>query len=96
MDHEPRSNLVKDENGDRLADSHNIFNRWKNYFLHLLNIHRVRDVRQVKIHTTQPLVLHPSPLEAEILIAKFKRYKSPGSNQIPAEMIQVGEENITV
>jgi hypothetical protein len=28
----PRSNLVKDENGDLLADSHNILNRWKYYF----------------------------------------------------------------
>jgi hypothetical protein len=27
-----RNNLVKDENGDLFADSHNIFNRWKNYF----------------------------------------------------------------
>jgi hypothetical protein len=27
-----RSNLVKDENGDLLADSHNILNRRKNYF----------------------------------------------------------------
>jgi hypothetical protein len=26
------SNLVKDENGELLADSHNILNRWKNYF----------------------------------------------------------------
>jgi hypothetical protein len=28
----PRNNLVKDENGDQLADSHNILIRWKNYF----------------------------------------------------------------
>ncbi|PNF33805.1 hypothetical protein B7P43_G10012 [Cryptotermes secundus] len=34
--YQPRSNLVKDENGDLLADSHNILNRWKNYFSHLL------------------------------------------------------------
>jgi hypothetical protein len=40
-----RSNLVKDENGDLLADSHNIFNRWKNHFRQLLNVHRVSDVR---------------------------------------------------
>jgi hypothetical protein len=26
-----RSNLVRDENGDLLADSHSILNRWKNY-----------------------------------------------------------------
>jgi hypothetical protein len=27
--YQPRSNLVKDENGDLLADPHNILNRWK-------------------------------------------------------------------
>jgi hypothetical protein len=37
--YQPRSNLVKDENGDLLADSHNIFNRWKHYFSQLLNIY---------------------------------------------------------
>jgi hypothetical protein len=30
--YQPRNNLVKNENGDLLADSHNILNRWKNYF----------------------------------------------------------------
>jgi hypothetical protein len=28
---EPGSELVKDENGDLLADSHNTLNRWKKY-----------------------------------------------------------------
>jgi hypothetical protein len=27
--YQPRSNLEKDENGDLLADAHNILNRWK-------------------------------------------------------------------
>jgi hypothetical protein len=30
--YQPRNNLVKDENGELLADSHNILNMWKNYF----------------------------------------------------------------
>jgi hypothetical protein len=30
--HQPRNNLVKDENDDLLAYSHNIVNRLKNYF----------------------------------------------------------------
>jgi hypothetical protein len=30
--YQPRSNSVKDENGDLLVDSHNILNRWKNYY----------------------------------------------------------------
>jgi hypothetical protein len=29
---QPRNNLEMDENGDPLSDSHNILNRWKNYF----------------------------------------------------------------
>jgi hypothetical protein len=36
---QPRNNLVKDETGDLLAYSHNILNRWKNYFPQLLNMH---------------------------------------------------------
>jgi hypothetical protein len=39
-DYQPRSNLVKDKNGDLFADSHNILNRWKNYFSQLSNAHR--------------------------------------------------------
>jgi hypothetical protein len=38
------------------------------------------------------LVADPSPFEIEIAIAKLKRYKSPGSDQIPAELIQQGSE----
>jgi hypothetical protein len=48
---QPRSSLVKDENGDLLADSHNILNRWKNYFSQLLNVLNV------------PLVHDPNNLE---------------------------------
>jgi hypothetical protein len=40
------------------------------------------------------LVLDPSPFEVEIAIAKLKRYKSPGSDQIPAELIQAGGETL--
>jgi hypothetical protein len=27
-----KSNLIKDENGDLLADLYNVLNRWKNHF----------------------------------------------------------------
>jgi hypothetical protein len=57
---------VKDENGDLLAGSHNIVNKWKNYFSQLLNVHRVRDVRQIEIQTAEPLVPDPSPFESTI------------------------------
>jgi hypothetical protein len=90
--YQPRNNIKKDENGDLLADSHNILNRWKNYFFRLMNVHNVSDVRQIEVHTAEPLVPCPSHLEVEIAIAKLKKYKSPGSDEIPAELIQAGGE----
>jgi hypothetical protein len=80
MGYQPRNNLVKNENGDLLADSHNILNRWKNYFSQLLNVHNVSDVWQIDVHTAEPLVPGRSRLEMEIAIAKLKKYKSPGSD----------------
>jgi hypothetical protein len=52
----------------------------------------INDVRQIKIHTAEPLVPKPSHLEDEIAIAKLKKYISPGSDQILAELIQAGAE----
>jgi hypothetical protein len=70
-----RNNFVNSENGDLLADTSNILNRWKNHFSRLLNIHIVSDVRQIEIRTTEPLVLGPHCLEVEIVIAKLKKCK---------------------
>jgi hypothetical protein len=53
---------VKDENGDLLADTHNILKRWKNYS-QLLIVHSVSDVRQIEMHTASQLVPECSPFE---------------------------------
>jgi hypothetical protein len=86
--YQPRTNLVKDERGDLLADLHKILNRWKNYFCQLLNVHGAGGVRQTEMHTAEPYVPEPSALESEVAMWKLKRYKSPGAEQIPAELIQ--------
>jgi hypothetical protein len=57
-----------------------------------LNVYRASDVRQIEIHTAEPLVPDPSPFEVEIAIAKLKRFKSPGGDQIPEEVLQAGSE----
>jgi hypothetical protein len=54
-------------------------------------VNSVIDVRQTEVHTDEPLVPGPSRLEAEIAIAKSKKYKSPGSDKI-AELIPAGGE----
>jgi hypothetical protein len=63
----------------------------ENCFSQLLKVHNVNDVRQIEVHTAEPLAPGPS-IEAEIAIAKLKKYKLPGSDQIPAELIQAGGE----
>ena len=52
-----------------------------------MNVHGVSDVTQAKIHTAEPLVPEPSALEVELAIEKLKSHKSPGSDQLPAELI---------
>jgi hypothetical protein len=48
----------------------------------------VAGVRQIKMHTAKSFVPEPSAFEVEVAIGKLKRYKSPGTDQIPAEWIQ--------
>jgi hypothetical protein len=55
-------------------------------------VHSVTDIRQIEVHAAEPLVPGPSRLGVEIAIAKLKRYKSPDSDEIPAELIQAGGE----
>jgi len=49
--YQPRCNIVKDEKGDLIADSHGIVARWSKYFSQLFNVHGVKDVGQAEIHT---------------------------------------------
>jgi len=67
--------------------------RWRNHFSQLLNVHGVNDDRQIEIHTEQPLRPELSAFEVEMAIVKLKRHKSPGFDQIPAELIKAGDKN---
>jgi hypothetical protein len=64
--YQPRTNVVNDEKGDLVADSHSILARWRNHFSQLLNIHGVNDFRQTELHMAEPLV--PEPREFEMAI----------------------------
>jgi hypothetical protein len=92
--HQPRINIIKDENGNLIADPQNILNRWKNFFNQVLNVHGVHNVRQKDVETAEPLVPERSLVEMEIAIGKLKSYKSPSTYQIPAELIKAGGETL--
>jgi hypothetical protein len=61
-----------------------------NYFCQLLNVQGVGDIMQTEIQTAEPFVPESSISKAVAAVRKLKRYKSPGVDQIPAELIQVG------
>jgi hypothetical protein len=42
------------------------------------------------MYTAEPLVHQPSSFEIDIANEKLKRYKSPGSDKILAQMMDVG------
>ena len=92
--YQPRCNIVKDEKGDLVADSHGIVARWRKYFSKLFNVHGVKDVRQAEIRTAEPLVPELSASEFQLAIDKLKSHKSPGIEQIPAELIKAGGRTI--
>ena len=52
----PRTNVVKDEKGDLVADSYSIVAKWRDYFSQLLNVLGVNDIKHTDIHTAVPLV----------------------------------------
>jgi hypothetical protein len=86
-DYQPRTNIVTDENGDLVTESHSILVRWRKHFSQVLHVHRVNEVRQTGVHSTEQLVPKPSAFEVELDIEKLKSHKSPGIDQIPAELI---------
>ena len=65
-----------------------MFVKWWKHIYQLLNLHGVNDVRQTEIQTGQPLLPEPSAFEFEMSIEKLKRSKSPGTDQISAELIK--------
>ena len=54
----------------------------------------LKDVRQTEIHTAEPLVPEPRASEIELAIEMLRSHKSPGIDQIPAELIKEGGKTI--
>jgi hypothetical protein len=70
--YQPRTNIVKTEKGDVVADSHSILAGWRNYLSQLMDVHGVNGVRETAIHTGEPLVSEVSTFEFELANEKLK------------------------
>jgi hypothetical protein len=62
--------------------------RGRKRFYQLLNAHGYKDIRPREIRKTEPLGHDPNYFDFEIAVEKIIRHKSPGTDQIPAELIK--------
>ena len=62
--------------------------------LDLVGVQEVNDIKHTVLHTAEQLVPEPSAFEVELAIDKLKSHKSPGTDQIPAELIKAGDRTI--
>jgi hypothetical protein len=46
------------------------------------------------MHTAEPFVPESSSSEVEVVVGKLESYKSPGVDQIPAQLTQAGGEKL--
>jgi hypothetical protein len=59
-----------------------------------LTVCGVNDVRETETHTADLLVSEPSASDVEMTTKKIRRHKSPGTAEIPAELIKAGNGTI--
>ena len=59
-----------------------------------IELRGVNDVSQIEIHTAEPPVSESSAFEVELAIEKLKSHKSPGTDQIPTELMKAGGRTI--
>jgi hypothetical protein len=70
--YQSRTDIMKEENSDLLADFYSILNRQKKYFGHMLNVHNIGEVTKTEMHTAEPLVTKPNYCKVELLLESWK------------------------
>jgi hypothetical protein len=53
------------------------------------NVYEFHVVKQMNLHTAEPLMPESGLVEVELASGKLESYKSPGTDRIPAELIKL-------
>ena len=70
--------------------------RQGNILYQLLNVHGINEVRNIEIHTKEPLGSEPRDVETELAIEKLKRHIPTEIDQIQTEMFTAVVEQIAM
>ena len=90
----PRLKVIKDETGNTLTETEDILNRWKEYCEKMYekeddNEETIAGITS-EMRNYEDADLEPMRSEVEAAIKKLKDGKSPGCDNLPAELIKAG------
>ena len=93
--YQARTRMIKDKDGEILTGDDDVLKRWEQYFEELLNRPDPANPINEEIYYGPELELEPPTREETIkAIKSFKNNKSPGKDNIPAELWKYGGEVI--
>jgi hypothetical protein len=88
-----RPKIINDEKGSLFSESDGVLARWRKHFSQPMNAHWINDIRQANIYSAGTPLTEKNDVVFDVAIEKLKRHKSPGMDQIPAEVIEAGRRH---
>ncbi|XP_054289682.1 uncharacterized protein LOC129004977 [Macrosteles quadrilineatus] len=95
----PKTNSIKDENGNLTCEVKSVLDTWKQYFSKLLNadggVSKEEENEDV-YQNVQPEVCEPSESEVHEAIKQLSSNRAPGNDGIPVEIFKVGGKTLLI
>ena len=88
--YQPRSNMVRDKNGNMLVNEEQIKDRWKEYFSELLNRPDPEEPVENVEEMNEEEVQGWTDIEVRAAINRLKNHKAAGTDGIVAELLKHG------
>ncbi|XP_068250251.1 uncharacterized protein [Palaemon carinicauda] len=93
--YQARTQMIKDKDGEILTRDEDVMKRWEQYFKELLNIpDQVNPLNEETYYGPELELEPPTRVETNKAFKSLKNNKSPGNDNIPAELWKYGGEVI--